>query len=156
MWQKLELHSLLEVYGTADSQKPAQSAKILKRNLALAARFLRKITSERNESQGCGFPLSSLQRLRLAGFKLKSGEMTVHSMAFSFPRRNPKALFFPTVHIHVGKVHSEAEFANVLYCQPHDHEPLRVRDWREFPDNAGRFMKVDKSKGLISPEQHCC
>ncbi len=90
-----------------------------------------------------------------AVFKLKAGELKVHPMAFSFPRRNPKDLFFPTVHIHDGEVHAEADFDHVLYCQPREHEPLQVRDWRESPGNAGRFMKTSKTQGLISPEQHC-
>ena len=33
-----------------------------------------------------------------AVFKLKPGAMTVHPMAFSFPRQNTNTLFFPTVH----------------------------------------------------------
>lgn len=90
-----------------------------------------------------------------AVFKLKAGELTVHPMAFSFPRRNANELFFPTVHIHDGEVHAEADFDHVLYCQPREHEPLQVRDWRESPGNAGRFMKTSKTQGLISPEQHC-
>ena len=90
-----------------------------------------------------------------AVFKLKYGELTVHPMAFSFPRRDSRNLFFPTVHIHDGEVHPEAEFDHVLYCQPQEHEPLQVRDWRESPGNAGRFMKVNTAKGLIAPEQHC-
>src|SRR5205807_9271838 len=43
-----------------------------------------------------------------AVFKLKPGAMTVHPMAFSFPRKDPVTLFFPTVHIHDGKVHKDA------------------------------------------------
>src|SRR5262249_5892993 len=39
-----------------------------------------------------------------AVFKLKSGEKKVHPMAFSFPREKARTLFFPTVHIHDGKV----------------------------------------------------
>lgn len=90
-----------------------------------------------------------------AVFKLKAGELKVHPMAFSFPRRNPKDLFFPTVHIHDGEVHAEADFDHVLYCQPREHEPLQVREWRESPGNADRFMKTSKTRGLISPELHC-
>ncbi len=90
-----------------------------------------------------------------AVFKLKAGELKVHPMAFSFPRRNPKELFFPTVHIHDGEVHPQAEFDHVLYCQPREQEPLQVRDWRESPGNASQFMKVDKARGLIASAQHC-
>jgi len=50
-----------------------------------------------------------------AVFKLKSGEAKIHPMAFSFPRANPAELFFPTVHIHDGKVHERAKFDHVLY-----------------------------------------
>ena len=90
-----------------------------------------------------------------AVFKLKSGESKIHPMAFSFPRRDMKTLFFPTVHIHDGEVHSKAEFDHALYCQPGEHEQLTVRDWRESSGNAGKFMKVDKSKGLILADHHC-
>jgi len=41
----------------------------------------------------------------------------IHPMAFSFPRRHSAELFFPTVHVHDGKVHAEAEFDHTLYCQ---------------------------------------
>src|SRR6266566_7558937 len=53
-----------------------------------------------------------------AVFKLKPGAMTIHPMAFSFPRQNTNALFFLTVHIHDGKVHSKAGFDHNLFCQP--------------------------------------
>lgn len=90
-----------------------------------------------------------------AVFKLRAGELTVHPMAFSFPRRDSQRLFFPTVHIHDGEVHPKAEFDHTLYCQPQEHEPLQVRDWRESPGHAGRFMKADKARGLIAATQHC-
>jgi hypothetical protein len=90
-----------------------------------------------------------------AVFKLKPGEAKIHPMAFSFPRRDTKALFFPTVHIHDGQVHPKAGFDHALYCQPREHEPLRLRDWFESTGNANKFMKVDKTKGLIAPDQHC-
>jgi len=41
----------------------------------------------------------------------------VHPMALLFPRRDPKQLFFPTIHIHDGKIHAEAHFDHVLYFQ---------------------------------------
>ncbi len=40
-----------------------------------------------------------------------------HPMAFEFPRRDPSQLFFPTVHVHDGKVHETAHFDHSLYCQ---------------------------------------
>jgi hypothetical protein len=52
-------------------------------------------------------------------FKLKKQvtPRTMHPMAFEFPRRDPRSLFFPTVHIHDGRVHETATFDHVLYCQ---------------------------------------
>lgn len=90
-----------------------------------------------------------------AVFKLKPGETKIHPMAFSFPRRNTKSLFFPTVHIHDGEVHAKAEFDHTLYCQPSELERPTILEWRESPADARRFMNVDKAKGLILADQHC-
>lgn len=40
-----------------------------------------------------------------------------HPMAFTFPRRAPERVFFPTVHVHDGAVHPRAAFDHTLYCQ---------------------------------------
>lgn len=90
-----------------------------------------------------------------AVFKLKSGQSKPHPMAFSFPRRDPRVLFFPTVHIHDNEVHSEAEFDHVLYCQPSEHQHLSLSSWRESDRLANAFLKVAKSKGLVTAGQHC-
>ncbi len=91
-----------------------------------------------------------------AVFKLKSGEQRVHPMAFSFPRRDPGELFFPTVHIHDGKVHARARFDHVLYCQPHKNDyPSFGGQWDESRTPAQGFMNLSKTKGLIEPDQHC-
>ena len=90
-----------------------------------------------------------------AVFKLKSGDAKIHPMAFSFPRKDPKTLFFPTVHIHDGKVHTKAKFDHALYCQPSELERPTIHDWQESDSDARRFMKMDKTKGLILADQHC-
>jgi hypothetical protein len=87
-------------------------------------------------------------------FKLKKGESNVHPMAFEFPRANPRKLFFPTVHIHDGKVHPQAGFDHALYCQVSLDENLEFR-WRESPQPAGMFMKIPKAQGLLDPNGHC-
>lgn len=69
-----------------------------------------------------------------AVFQLKQGEHKVHPMAFDFPRRNPDQIFFPTVHIHDGRVHAEAEFDHTLYCQSPNRESLS--QWTESPSLA--------------------
>jgi hypothetical protein len=90
-----------------------------------------------------------------AVFKLKSGEMKVHPMAFSFPRRKANALFFPTVHIHDGKVHAKADFDHALFCQPtHDERPITAQ-WKESRGHPKSFMKMGKVNGVVLADQHC-
>jgi hypothetical protein len=90
-----------------------------------------------------------------AVFKLKPGAMKVHPMAFSFPRRLPKTLFFPTVHIHDGKVHEKAHFDHSFYCQPtHDERP-RTNGWEESYSHPGNFMQMKKVKDVVLTNQHC-
>jgi hypothetical protein len=69
-----------------------------------------------------------------AVFKLKGGlPMFVEPMAFEFPQRHPQTLFFPTLHVHDGRVHTSAKFDHVLYCQaPREAGP---RGW-EVPRSS--------------------
>jgi hypothetical protein len=46
-------------------------------------------------------------------------------MVFEFPRRDTSSLFFPTVHVHDGKVHATAGFDHALYCQVPSKIPHR-------------------------------
>jgi len=85
-------------------------------------------------------------------FKLKSGSSKVHPMAFEFPRAEPRELFFPTVHIHDGKVHKTATFDHALYCQ-HRGEG-EIVNWQESPQPAGLFMKCELTEGIVDPEAH--
>jgi hypothetical protein len=86
-----------------------------------------------------------------AVFKLKTGEKKVHPMAFEFPRANPRRLFFPTVHIHDGEVHKTAMFDHALYCQVKGED---VTAWKESPQLAVSFMKIDKTAGIVDKEGH--
>src|SRR6266545_4680838 len=90
-----------------------------------------------------------------AVFKLKSGEPTVHPMAFSFPRANPAELFFPTVHIHDGRVHDTAKFDHFLYCQRGPGDAFTLLDWEESFRPAAAFMQVSRAKDLIDGGGHC-
>lgn len=90
-----------------------------------------------------------------AVFKLKAGALEVHPMAFSFPRRDTRSLFFPTVHIHDGEVHAKADFDHQLYCQPCEGEHLVLDHWGESTTHARNFMKLKQAKNLLDPDQHC-
>jgi hypothetical protein len=90
-----------------------------------------------------------------AVFKLKEGKKKIHPMAFDFPAADPKVLFFPTVHIHDGKVHDKADFDHDLYCQEgeaDDHKALL--HWRESDRPAEAFMDIKRAKDLIDQQAH--
>jgi len=89
-----------------------------------------------------------------AVFKLKKGVREVHPMAFEFPRTDPKRLFFPTVHIHDGKVHATAVFDHSLYCQSREGETLQVLRWDESPKLASGFVKTAKTAGIVDADRH--
>lgn len=62
----------------------------------------------------------------------------IHPMAFELPRRDQDDLFFPTRHVHDGRVHAEADFDHTLYCQP---EPgwHALLGWERSPESARRM-----------------
>lgn len=90
-----------------------------------------------------------------AVFKLQAGAKNIHPMAFSFPRRNPGELFFPTVHIHDGSVEEKADFDHELYCQtPHQQAGWLISSdpyYYDQPLAALHFMDCDKAQGLVDP-----
>jgi hypothetical protein len=90
-----------------------------------------------------------------AVFQLKPGAQRVHPMAFEFPRANPRALFFPTVHIHDGEVHRRADFDHTLYCQTDNTTSRALMDWDESHQPAGMFVDAARAEGLIDPATHC-
>jgi hypothetical protein len=86
---------------------------------------------------------------------LKPSSIDFHPMAFSFPSADITSLFFPTIHIHDGKVHDQAHFDHVLYCQNDPRGKLSVKDWRESSKLARDFVQLDMAKGIVAGEQHC-
>ncbi len=84
-----------------------------------------------------------------AVFKLRKGSQHVHPMAFRFPTATPGKLFFPTVHIHDGKVHAEEEFDHTLYAQAWKNAVIKGIDWEESAKNAGQFVDKNRAKDLV-------
>lgn len=68
-----------------------------------------------------GFCVFKLKPKRSSGFfglfEKLGGKQTIHPMAFELPLRDPTKLFFPTVHVHDGKVHETALFDHDLFAQ---------------------------------------
>lgn len=81
-----------------------------------------------------------------AVFKLRAGTNTVHPLALEFPMRNPQLLFFPTTHIRDGQVAEEAVFDHDLFCQA-------KAGWLRSYDVAGAFMDMDRTEGIVDPNE---
>jgi hypothetical protein len=79
----------------------------------------------------------------------------VHPMAFSFPRRNPDLLYFPTVHIHDRAVHPHAYFDHILYCQVGPEMSEYLQGWQKSPQSASGFMNCGLTHGVVDPDQSC-
>lgn len=91
-----------------------------------------------------------------AVFKLKpaSNPQEVHPIAFEFPRRNSDILYFPTLHIHDGEIHSDARFDHMLYCQPENRMEEDLADWRRSSFAADEFMDVDATQNIVVAGAH--
>lgn len=97
--------------------------------------------------------LPQYKHFGFAVFKLREGESKYHPMAFAFERARASELFFPTVHVHDGFVHKEADFDHNLFCQPGGRTP-DVSGWTESSGPAARFVSVDKTSGIVDGEKH--
>jgi hypothetical protein len=75
-------------------------------------------------------------------------KQSVHPMAFSFPTREPDALFFPTVHVHDGAVHAEAHFDHALYAQPEGILEAML-GWTRSSGPLGAHVDAARAKGLV-------
>jgi hypothetical protein len=104
--------------------------------------------------EGVWEKLPQYKEFGFAVFKLKKpekGQSKIHPMAFEFPRADKKVLFFPTVHIHDGKVSEKAKFDHSLFCQVSGHAPLK---WEETPELADTFVKVKQTEGIVDGNAH--
>lgn len=76
-----------------------------------------------------------------AVFRLEPGrKQRVHPMAFRFASRDPSRLFFPTVHVHDGRVAKTAKFDHWLYYQG-----------KEGRDQASYFPPRLDYAGMVEP-----
>lgn len=105
--------------------------------------------------EGTWGKLPGYKNFGFAVFKLKSGDKTIHPMAFEFPRAKAHEIFFPTVHIHDGEVHERADYDHTLYLQPAHAHAMLSSYWTESAQPAGMFMDMKKSAGLFDAELHC-
>ncbi len=103
--------------------------------------------------KGVWAKLPGYEDFGFAVFKLKPGKAQVHPMAFSFPTALAGTVFFPTLHIHDGKIHAKETFDHMLYLQG---AGLNVMGggWEESPGLAVTKVKCGYTHGMIRPEMH--
>lgn len=94
-------------------------------------------------------------------FQLDKLEGRPHPMAFEFKTRFTDRVFFPTVHIHDGEVHSSEEFDHTLFCQHAGFDNAvggytskidLQTGWTRSKDLAKKTVDAEKSKGIVSGE----
>jgi hypothetical protein len=87
-----------------------------------------------------------------AVFRLKPGRKKhIHPMALRFPTRDPARIFFPTVHVHDGKVHEKATFDHALYFQREGEDDARLRQVDSKTGAEQGLMRPAKDyEGLVA------
>lgn len=96
-----------------------------------------------------GFAVFQLKPRR-AGFFRRVTRQTLHPMAFTFPRREPEALFFPTLHVHDGDVPARAQFDHMLFCQV-DGLLDATLDWDTSLEPLGASVPSERARGAVDP-----
>lgn len=95
-----------------------------------------------------GFAVFRLKPKKRGLFGLGAATQSVHPMAFVFPRRDPRSLFFPTLHVHDGHVAASAPFDHTLYLQDDDVLGATL-GWTRSKGPLGAHLRVDRTVGLI-------
>lgn len=96
-----------------------------------------------------GFAVFQLKAAR--GWFGRIKRQTIHPMAFTFPTRRPKALFFPTLHIHDGHLPDKARFDHALYVQSDDALLVRTLGFEPSMQALGDAMNASRAMGLVDP-----
>lgn len=86
-----------------------------------------------------------LERLR---GRREVSRQSVHPMAFRFPRRDPREVFFPTVHVHDGTVPDQAEFDHALFVQG----AAPQEEWRSVDSLA--IVRAE-NHGMVDRDASC-
>lgn len=78
--------------------------------------------------------------------KLRAGAATTDPLAFSFPMRNPRLLYFPTLHIRGGTAEADAYFDHDLFSQGQ-------AGWMRSYDVAASFMDMGRVGEILDGGQ---
>lgn len=143
-------------YSKGDNAAPLKVEQVGSFNASFVPtiRDFRRLDAQFRLPDGVWEKLGEYARYGFAVFKLRKGAATVHPMAFTFPTALPGKLFFPTVHIHDGKVHEKAEFDHALYAQPAPRGLVEAHRWQESARLASSSVALGKCQGLVDGKGH--
>jgi hypothetical protein len=105
------------------------------------------VFAARKEYADYGFAVFQLKPQK--GWFGKIKRQTVHPMAFTFPSRRPRALFYPTLHVHDQAVPDEASFDHSLYCQTDDPVLDGTLPFERSEKNVGAHVDASRTQGLV-------
>src|SRR5688572_12640841 len=103
--------------NNVDNCFPAPDAKVFEESYAPSLADLSRQEERFRLPAGAWERLPQYREFGFVVFKIRAGQNIVRPLAFAFPRKDPARLFFPTMHVHDGKVHDTVEFDHLLYCQ---------------------------------------
>ncbi|MBC8136129.1 MAG: hypothetical protein H8F28_09610 [Fibrella sp.] len=79
-------------------------------------------------------------------------ETRPHPMAFLFATRDADRIFFPTVHIHDGRIPKQERFDHVLYAQrdePTEEECGTSVLWQQSRFITRRQVSAERTRGIV-------
>jgi len=83
-------------------------------------------------------------------FKFKPGNQKPHPMAFKFKSAIPDYAYFPTVHVHDGKVHEREGFDHTLYLQ-HEGNKSPPDNWNSNTEKGAKaHLKKYRSLEILA------
>jgi hypothetical protein len=84
----------------------------------------------------------------------KNKDSRIHSMAFEFNTRLENTLFFPTMHVHDGKIHPKEHFDHTFFFQTNHIGKIRQSETLASFERAGIFVKDAISSEIVYPQNY--
>lgn len=89
-----------------------------------------------------------------AVFKLQPGVLQAPPLGMSFPTQLKTKVYFPTVHIHDGRVHEKELFDHTLYAQLSAEQAMYADGWSGSAKLAEQTVNRRRAGKIIDPKQH--
>ncbi len=103
---------------------------------------------------GLAAALRPYQDFGFAVYELKAGFGGLLPLVVSFPRADPRQLYFPTFHASPGPVAEEIVHDHLLYCQKLPEDGYSTFLWEESAGWAHPVVSAVLARGMVHPRQH--